>query len=368
MKLRLALIALLALSSVARADEGDGARAPEDPAAPAPVRAARAPRPPRQAAAPAAPDRAGEEDGGDATRTDTTVAVPAKSRLELENFGGGIAVTAWDRNAVRVQAEYQAGTSVSLEVGPAAVVLRSVRVMRIPELTPRRRVRLQRISLPTQVDYRLTVPRSMGLRLSGVNTQITVAGVEGDISAESVNGRVAVRGGRGNIKVGAVTGGVEVSGARGSVEASSVNDDVTLRDIEGPVHAESVSGDVDLERIVSDEVEASSVSGDLRYSGTLRPGGTYQLESHSGDLTVILPEHPDVAVSVSTYSGEFTSSFPVRSSSTLTSVRGQGREFDFTLGDGRAELSLESFSGLIRLARAGEIAGRARAVVVRRDK
>jgi hypothetical protein len=364
MKLRLALIALLTLSSMARADEGDGPRAPE---APVPARAARAARPPRAPAAPAVPDWADQEEGGDATHTDTTLAVPARVRLELENFGGEIVVASWDRKAVRVQAEYQPGTSVDCEVGPATIVLRSVRLVRIPELTSRRRVRVQRIPIPTQVDYRLTVPRSMNLRLSGVNTRITVAGVEGDISAETVNGRVAIRGGRGNVKVSAVTGGVEVIGSRGSIEASSVNDDVTLQDVEGPVHAESVSGDVILERIGSDEVEASTVSGNLRYSGTLRPGGSYQLESHSGDLTVILPEHPDVTISADTYSGEFSSSFLPRNP-TSTSVRGRGKEFEFTLGDGRAELSLESFSGLIRLERAGESAGHSRVVHIHRDK
>jgi hypothetical protein len=229
MKLRLALIALLALSSVARADEGDRTRAPEAPPAPAAVHAARGARAPRAPVVPADPGWAEDGDGGDATHTDTTVAVSSRARLELENFGGEIVVVAWDRNAVRVQAEYRPGTSVSFEVGPATIVLRSVRIVRIPEFTSRRQVRLERIPIPTQVDYRLTVPRSMGLRLSGVNTRISVTGVEGDISAESVNGRVAVRGGRGNIKVSAVTGGVEVIGARGSVEASSVNDDVTLR-------------------------------------------------------------------------------------------------------------------------------------------
>ena len=363
MKLRLALIALLSLSPVARADEGGGARAPEAP--PAPARAA---RPPRAPAVPAGPSWGEGGEGGEATRTDTTVSVPSRARLELENFGGGIIVAAWDRNAVRVQAQHQRGTSVGCEVGPAAVVLRANRLLRVPDPSSRRGARLQAIPFPAQVDYRLTVPRWMSLRLSGVNTQIMVAGVEGDISAESITGSVAVRGGRGNIKVGTVTGGVEVIGARGSVEASSVNEGVILRDVEGPVRAESVTGDVDLEQIVSDAVEASTVSGDLRYSGTLRPDGSYQLESHSGDLTVILPAHPDVAVSVSTYSGEFASSFPVQSKSTFTSVKGRGKEFDFTLGDGRAELTLESFSGFIRLVRAGETAGHVSVVHIHRDK
>jgi hypothetical protein len=51
-------------------------------------------------------------------------------------------------------------------------------------------------------------------------------------------------------------------------------------------------------------------------------------------------------------------------------VRGlkRGKQFEFTLGDGRAELSLESCSGLIRLERAGEPAGPSRVVHIPRDK
>jgi DUF4097 and DUF4098 domain-containing protein YvlB len=293
--------------------------------------------------------------------------VPARARLELENFGGEIVVSAWDRSAMRVQAEHEPRTRVRMDVRPATVTLRTVRRIRIPDPRNLRPARIEEIDIPARVDYRLTVPRWMSLRLSGVKSRISVEGVEGDVSAEAVTGPVTVRGGRGTIRVNSVNGGVEVTGVRGSVEAGSVSEGVILRDVEGRVRVESVSGDVALERITSDAVEASTVSGGLRFEGAMRPGGSYRFESHSGDVTVILPEHPDVAVSVSTYSGEFASSFPVQSRSTYTSVRGRGKEFDFTLGDGRAELSLQSFSGLIRLVRAGEAAGHARVVEIRRD-
>ena len=363
MILRSTLIALMVLSAGAWAGEGDGADAPGTPRAPgAPAHLAR-PAPP-----PVAPVAEDEDGTVGPESTDTTLAVPARGRLELDGFSGAIHVSGWDRDAMRIQAEHRPGTSVSWEVGPATVVLRSIRLLRIPEMTPRRRVRVQRIPFPTDVDYRLTVPRGMSLRLSGVNTDISVLGVEGDVSAEAVTGAVVVRGGRGSIRASSVNGDVEVSGARGSVEAGSMSARVTLRDVQGRVRVESVSGDVNLERIASDAVEATTVSGQLNFSGVLRPGGTYHLESHSGDVTVSLTERPDVAVSVNTYSGEFASSFPVQSTSSSTSVRGRGKEFDFTLGDGRAELSLESFSGLIRLVRAGQPAGSAPVILIRRHR
>ena len=357
MILRFALIALLVSSAGAHAGPGDVPRVP---------RASRVP-----AARPAPPFRpdgheATEEDGQ--AVTDTTLSVPARSRLALESFSGDIVVSGWDRNTVRVRAEHEPGTRILVDVRPVTVTLRSVRHIHLPDLDGPRHVRVEEFEIPAKVDYRLTVPRWMSVGLSGVNSSISVEGVEGDVTAEVVNGSVVVRGGRGSIRVGSISGAVEVSGARGSVEASSVNDGVTLRNVEGRVRAESVNGDVELLGIASEAVEVSTVSGDLRYEGALRPGGSYRFESHSGDLTVVIPERPDVTVSADTYSGEFTSSFPVQSKSTFTSVRGRGKEFEFTLGDGRAELSLQSFSGLIRLVRAGEAAGQVRVVHIHRDK
>ncbi len=347
MILRFALIALLVSSAGAHAGEGDVPSVP---------RASRAP-----SVRPVPPVRlhvheAGEED--EPGSTDTTLSVPVRSRLTLENFSGDIVVSGWDRNTMRIQAEHKPRTRIKVDVRPATVVVRSVTRLRLPDLGGPRHVRveeLKELEIPAEVDYRLTVPRWMSLGLSGVNSSISVEGVEGDVTAEVINGSVVVRGGRGSIRVSSMNGGVDAIGARGSVEASSVSGGVTLRNVEGRVRAESVNGDVELLGIVSEAVEASTVSGDVHYEGALRAGGSYRFESHSGDVTVALPERPDVTVSVDTYSGEFASSFPVQVSGLK-----RGKQFDFTLGDGRAELSMESFSGMIRLTRAGAADGRVR--------
>ncbi len=357
MILRFALIALLVSSAGAHAGKGDVPRVPRV----APVPSVRPASPVR----PLAPEAAKADDGAD---TDTTLSVSARSRLMLESFTGDIEVSGWDRNTVRIRARHEPRTRIHVAVRPATVVVSAVTHLRLPDIGDRRHARVEEIEIPSRVDYRLTVPRWMSLGLSGLNSSISVEGVEGDVTAEVVNGSVVVRGGRGSLRLESINGVVEATGVRGPVEASSVNQGITLRDVEGRVRAESVNGDVELSGIVSDAVEASTVSGGLRYEGALRAGGSYRFESHSGDLTVTLPERPDVTVSVDTYSGEFASSFPLESKSTLTSVRGRGKEYEFTLGDGRAELSLQSFSGLIRLVRAGETSGRAPVVRIRRDK
>jgi hypothetical protein len=63
---------------------------------------------------------------------------------------------------------------------------------------------------------------------------------------------------------------------------------------------------------------------------------------------VDLPHEPDAEVYVATYAGEFSSDFPV-----LAPHAKHGRGLQFTLGDGRARVQLESFLGRIRLSREG---------------
>jgi hypothetical protein len=56
---------------------------------------------------------------------------------------------------------------------------------------------------------------------------------------------------------------------------------------------------------------------------------------------------------VSTFNGEFESEFPV----TLTETK-KGRRFNFTIGTGSAQVTLESFQGTIQLVRPGGSASR----------
>ena len=72
-----------------------------------------------------------------------------------------------------------------------------------------------------------------------------------------------------------------------------------------------------------------------------------------------------MSVSVTTYSGEFDSSFPVK---VVSSHR--NRRMRFTLGSGASELELESFQGAIRLEQRGsrELEGARKKMKGQKDK
>jgi len=56
-----------------------------------------------------------------AQQTDTTVPVRAGARLEINNFGGEIAVKTWSRNAVRVVADHSSRDRITVDASDQVV-------------------------------------------------------------------------------------------------------------------------------------------------------------------------------------------------------------------------------------------------------
>lgn len=266
---------------------------------------------------------------------DTTVTARAGQRLVVDAFGGDLTVKTWNRNAVRVEGEPSSGAAIEVTSSSGAVTVH----------TEGRR------GPPASLDLTLTVPAAMGLDLSGVNLNVTVDGVRAPITVETVQGEVDVHGGEGTVSLRSVQGAVRLTGAKGRIDVHSVNDDVSVSDASGDITAETVNGEVRLERVDASGLSAETVNGDVGYDGPIREGGRYSLSSHNGDITLAVPERASATITVSTFNGDFESDFPVP----LRETR-KGRRFSFGLGNGSAQVSLESFQGTIHLVRPGHMA------------
>jgi hypothetical protein len=265
---------------------------------------------------------------------DTTVQVARGDRLDISNYGGDVSLQTWSRNAVRVVANTSSHARV--EVSNAGSVV-SVR-------TEGRR------GPPPSVDLEITAPTWMRLDLSGVYTDVKVIGLQAPISIETVQGDIDVSGGQGNVSLQSVEGSVTLRNAKGRIEAHSVNQDVIVSDASGELNVETVNGEIALKHVDATSLEASSVNGDVRYDGPIHNGGRYSLTTHNGDIGLSVLPGTNASVSVSTFNGEFKSDFEVSVTQTH-----KGRRLSFTLGNGSAQVTLESFQGTIHLARPGKL-------------
>jgi hypothetical protein len=280
-----------------------------------------------------------QERAARAPQTDQTVPVSRGTRLTIDNHAGEVVVRAWDRDALRVQARHAARARVGVRTSPAGVHV-SASAQQGP---------------PGSVDYEITAPAWMPVKIEGRFIYVMVEGAQSEVSVETVRGDVLLKGGSGSISVKTIQGEIVVEGGRGKINLSSVNEGIKVTGAAGEITAETTNGSISLARIESASVTVATVNGDVAYDGTLADAGRYSFSTHNGDITVTVPETANATFNVRTYNGEFGASLPLKGPD--PSGLRRGRRATYTLGAGSADVELESFGGGIRLRRAGAAPG-----------
>ncbi|MDQ3743528.1 MAG: DUF4097 family beta strand repeat-containing protein [Acidobacteriota bacterium] len=226
----------------------------------------------------------------------------ADGRISLSNINGGVRISAWDRNEVKVDAVKRAYTPerlqearIEVDAGASYVHIET----KYPEgnLTWRRNGDDDRRDNPASVEYTLTVPRGASLE-----------------------------------EVSLINGGLQIEGLAGSVRASSVNGRVTARGLTGTVNLSVVNGGLDatLDR--------------------LNESGTVSLSAVNGSLVVTLPSDANATLRASTVHGAISNDFklPVREGEYV------GRDLEGRLGQGAARVHLSNVNGSISVRRAND--------------
>ncbi|MFL5487002.1 MAG: hypothetical protein ACJ8AJ_00820, partial [Gemmatimonadaceae bacterium] len=80
------------------------------------------------------------------------------------------------------------------------------------------------------------------------------------------------------------------------------------------------------------------------YTGSIEPSGRYAFESHSGTIRLNIPRSAGALFSVETFSGDVDTDFPV---TIPPRSGGHTGRMTFTIGDGRARVNAQTFSGRI---------------------
>jgi DUF4097 and DUF4098 domain-containing protein YvlB len=231
-----------------------------------------------------------------------TYPLSADGRVSLSNINGGVRVSAWDRNEVRVDAVKRAYTPERLQEARIEVdaSTSAVRIeTKYPEgnLNWRRSDGYDQRDNPASVDYTLTVPRGASLEdVSLINGNLNVEGLSGPVHASSINGRVTASG---------LTGPTNLSVVNGHLE-------------------------VTLDR--------------------LNESGTVSLSAVNGPLAVIVPSDANATLRASTVQGTISNDFnlPVRKGEYV------GRDLEGRLGQGAARVHLSNVNGTISIRRAND--------------
>lgn len=274
------------------------------------------------------------------TPIDETRPLAADGRVSIENLKGRVQVRTWDRAEVRVTGSLGEGVE-KLEIDDGGATLSIV--VRYPE-TSGWRSRDQ--TGPTMLEVML--PRTASVDVEAVSADIDTAGTGGmQLELASVSGDVLVRASKSRqVRLESVSGDVDAELESRDVAAESVSGDVrVVGRIGGRVGISAVSGDLLLSSGTVDRLSVETVSGSAKLDTALAAGGRIDAESVSGDIDLTVPAATSARLRVESFSGTIRS--PV--GKVETEEFGPGSHLDARMGAGDGDVSLESFSGNVRI-------------------
>jgi hypothetical protein len=163
-----------------------------------------------------------------------TYPLSATGRVSIENINGGVHISVWDQNVVKVDAVKSANRKEKLDEARIEVTNTADSVRIKTEYGERESGRETRtFNNPASIEYTLTIPRKARIDSADlVNGSLEIEGAEGDVKAACVNGHVKASGLTGEVKLSTVNGGVEaiivrLDEAKGT-SLNSVNGSITL--------------------------------------------------------------------------------------------------------------------------------------------
>ena len=268
------------------------------------------------------------------SRIDTTIAFDKSGIVNVNAGSGEVVITGSNVNTLHVRAVSD-DDDIRFELGRNSV-----------ELTTARRGSDTRFEVTVPLGVHVIAKSQSGdISVRGTHGEVSVTAQSGDIVIDDVNGRLEVRSWSGEVTASNVTGNVDVSTQSG---------DLKLTDVRGDIEVSNTSGDITLRGVTAKLVRAKTTSGDVMYDGVIDPSGRYEFTSHSGDVELHVPRDASAQLTVSTWSGEIESDFPMTLKPGDHAIGSStSKQFTFAIGGGNARISAETFSGDVTVSSNG---------------
>jgi DUF4097 and DUF4098 domain-containing protein YvlB len=250
-------------------------------------------------------------------------------KISVRNTVGSVQVTAWAQSELELTGSLGAGVERLLVSGSATDLTVEVQLKKG-----------DRQWLGGDTQLMLKVPSGVELQLETTSADIQLEGLAGMVRAKTVSGDVEADVQSQDVQLQSVSGDINIIAAQGrQLGLTTVSGDVHVQGASGVLTAESVSGDIFVTGGSFGQLRLKSVSGDLEVTAAALPDAVVRAESLSGDVQLNTTAALDARLSLKSFSGE------KRCNLKATPTAAEGRRTLYTLGEGRAQISLTSFSG-----------------------
>ena len=265
---------------------------------------------------------------------DQQVAADPHGIVEISNFSGRVEVSGWDQPQVSVHSVNPSdNVTVELSGGHShtSITVRSHGMW----------------GGGGEADLRIKIPRGSELDVTGVSSDITTDGILGMQRLKTVSGRIKADFAAADVEAKTVSGDVRLIGAGKPVEMhlSSISGSIRLEHGAGEVDATTVSGDLNVQLDPARSVRTRNTSGRTVIQGSLTKDADLDAQSVSGDVKLHASAQGGYEYEVSTFSGSIHNCF--NQESERVNRYGPGERLNGTRDKGSGHVRLKTMSGQI---------------------
>lgn len=303
-------------------------------------------------------------------RIERTLKLGGRGELELTNLAGDILITRGGGNDVRIEAiktargrnDEDARQMLSLvEVVFAERGNRGEAKVSYPRSgAPRdgRSVVIHR-NVNVSVTFNVSAPENTEISVRTLSGNVRVSNIKGELSLSSMSGNVVVQDAPRLASAASTSGNVEILNTKSEtpIEATTVSGNILLRQVTAPsVQLESVSGSVRMTELQTPRLDVQSVAGTVEFNSPIQKNGRYDLQSHAGNVQVIVMGNVGFEFDANTFNGTVrldmgSNDLKVEQPTRAGARGGRQRSQRGVFGDGSALIDITTFSGNVTISR-----------------
>ena len=270
----------------------------------------------------------------DAQKIDRGIRLASDGSIRIYNNVGSVRVVGWSRDSVAVRGSLGQGNQFHFG-GNATGAKMFVEG------------RDERNPAPASIE--VMVPARSKVWVKTASADIEVSGVTGSLDLYVIGGKITVRGNPADVNAEAIDGAITIAGSPGWLRAKSASGDVTLDGSSPDVTLSTVSGKIDADGTGFEKAKFETVTGNIRFAGSFRPGGLVNFDTHSGTVEIGVSPGTAADFDVVSIAGAITNK--LTSSKPMKGRYGRGSELNMSSAGGGTRVAVRSFKGPVSLIR-----------------
>ncbi len=260
---------------------------------------------------------------------------------------GKLSVNGWRRNEVRIFVHN--GNKFNFKVLEKTTDEKPVWISAFSHVTRGKTTVVSECLRGENVEIDLPVGATLNLKGKSIETSIDTLK---RLSVEIVGGDVSVRNVSAGIKARVFQGGITVEESKGPLSLETTIGNIVVfeagpSEIGDVFQAKTNSGAISLQRVLHKQLDVSSISGSMLFTGDILSGASYSFSTSNGSIRLALPLNSAFQVAATYGFGNFASDLPIKIL-TENDKEGPLRSIVANIGaGGDALLKLTTNSGLI---------------------